>query len=135
MPLDLVGCLESSSQQVGGSSTFCMFAPNSSLNYCMVCFEVGGLQQKKVGLFFSLKTVLCRTFPLNYSEEPFCNRTNRFEAGENIRGFFCNLHHPSLGRAELRMACHPYPNRVKGKGGVLRSLGEGGRKPMARQNL
>ena len=41
-----------------------------------------------------------------------------------------HLHHPSLGKAELRMACHSYPSEAKGKDGVLRlvrrSFSEGG---------
>ena len=40
-----------------------------------------------------------------------------------------HLHHPSLGEAELWMACHSYPSEAKGKDGVLHSLGEGGPKP------
>ncbi len=42
--------------------------------------------------------------------------------------FSPRLHHPSLGRAELRMACQPYPSKAKGKDGVLHSLGGGGQK-------
>ena len=64
----------------------------SSLNFCMVGCEhfvrllygsFWGWQiaiQRNPVFWVSLKTVLCRNFPLNCNKEPFCNICERFEA-------------------------------------------------------
>ena len=57
-----------------------------------------------------------------------------FWAYPAVVGYPRHLHHPSLGAAELWMACQPYPSDAMGKDGVLHILGEGGRKPVVTQN-